>query len=147
MAQDNTIPLGKPGIASFESETWGNSEELLFGDTPPVATQSIQVTATGAALDLPLGAVVSYVKATGVMALAVESTGSNASYILAAPLVAAEDDVIDVPVYRAGHFRQQALTWDASFDTDAKKASAFEGSISPTILISKANYVSDDVPV
>lgn len=151
MAQDNTIPLGKPGIASFESETYGNAAELLFGDTPPVASQVAAVEA-GANLDLPLGAVVN-IADDGEITLAqwIAAAGevpahSNATHILAAPLVLANTEETTVPVYVAGHFRQQALTFHASFNTDALKQAAFKGTDTPMILISKAKYVDDNFP-
>ncbi|WP_292329166.1 hypothetical protein, partial [Mesorhizobium sp.] len=43
-----------------------------------------------------------------------------------------------VAIYRAGNFNPDALNWDASFDTDAKREAAFRGTPSPTnILIRK----------
>lgn len=39
------------------------------------------------------------------------------------------------PIYRAGCFNPDALVWPASFDTEAKKQAAFEGSPSPTNII------------
>lgn len=145
MAKDNYVPLGKPGIASFESETWGNSAELLFGDTPPVATKDITVTA-GANIDFPLGQVVN-IAANGTITAAAVTTGvSNATHILAAPLVMANGQSFSAPFYVAGHFRQQALTFAASFNTDALKQNAFVGSDTPMILISKAEYTDVDFP-
>ena len=146
MAQDNTIPLGKPGIASFESESWGNHAELLFGDTPAVATQ-VKTVLAGGAIDFPLGQVVN-IAANGTITAAAVTTGvSNATHILAAPLVMANGESFDVPVFVAGHFRQQALTFAASFNTDALKQNAFVGSDTPMILISKAKYVDDAISV
>ena len=145
MAKDNYGPLGKPGIASFESETWGISAELLFGDTPPVATKDITVTA-GANIDFPLGQVVN-IAANGTITAAAVTTGvSNATHILAAPLVMANGQSFSAPFYVAGHFRQQALTFAASFNTDALKQNAFVGSDTPMILISKAEYTDVDFP-
>lgn len=40
-----------------------------------------------------------------------------------------------LPVYRAGCFNPDALVWDASFDTDAKKFNAFAGAPTPTNII------------
>ena len=149
MAQDNTIPLGKPGIASFESESWGNHAELLFGDTPAVATQ-VKTVLAGWYIDFPLGQVVNIDPGDGTITAAVMTvtTGvSNATHILAAPLVMANGESFDVPVFVAGHFRQQALTFAASFNTDALKQNAFVGSDTPMILISKAKYVDDAISV
>lgn len=146
MAQDTTIPLGKPGIASFESESWGNHAELLFGDTPAVATQ-VKTVLAGGAIDFPLGQVVN-IAANGTITAAAVTTGvSNATHILAAPLVMANGESFSAPFYVAGHFRQQALTFAASFNTDALKQNAFKGSDTPMILISKAKYVDDAISV
>lgn len=146
MAQDNIIPLGKPGIASFESESWGNHAELLFGDTPAVATQ-VKTVLAGGAIDFPLGQVVN-IAANGTITAAAVTTGvSNATHILAAPLVMANGESFSAPFYVAGHFRQQALTFAASFNTDALKQNAFKGSDTPMILISKAKYVDDAISV
>lgn len=40
-----------------------------------------------------------------------------------------------IPTYRAGCFNPDALVWDASFGTEAKKMSAFEGAPAPTNII------------
>lgn len=146
MAQDNTIPLGKPGIASFESESWGNHAELLFGDTPAVATQ-VKTVLAGGAIDFPLGQVVNIAANGTITAAAVASGESNATHILAAPLVMTNGQSFSAPFYVAGHFRQQALTFAASFNTDALKQNAFVGSDTPMILISKAKYVDDAISV
>ena len=143
MAQDNTIPLGKPGIASFESESYGNAAELLFGDTPAVVTDVATVTA-GAAIDWPLATVVN-IAANGAITKAVVAAGvSNGNAITAAPIVMANGQSMSIPIYKAGHFRQQALTFDATFTTDALKKLAVPGA--PMILISKAKYVDDAFP-
>ncbi|MFG1332028.1 hypothetical protein V5F41_12350 [Xanthobacter autotrophicus] len=42
------------------------------------------------------------------------------------------------PIWRAGNFNPAALTWHASFDTDAKKAAAFRGSPAPTNIVIRA---------
>lgn len=151
MAHDNTIPHGKPGIASFESESWGNADEVLFGDTPPVATQVVEVTATDD-LDLPIYSVVN-VADDGTLTMAVytpaaggDPASSNATHILASPVVMADGATMSIPVIVAGHFRQQALNFDASFNTDALKQDAFKGSDTPMILISKAQYSEADFP-
>lgn len=149
MAKDNYIPHGKPGIASFESETWGNRDEWLFGDTPAIAERSQEVTST-AGVELPFLAVVNVDPDTGEITLATMAGGppavSNATHILAAPVTLGAAETMSVPLYEAGHFRQQALTFDASFNTDALKQNAFKGSDTPMILISKAKYEDADFP-
>lgn len=271
MAQDNTIPHGKPGIASFESETWGGAGEPRFGDGPAqTVTRNV---AAGADLDLPLYSVVSIIggvlalavlgaaggSATGTvtfsstgpvdgetvtingrvytfkdaltdpavadevltddtpanqaanLAAAINATASGAGVtygtgttinadvratvaagvvtlialnegdegnsitlaksatntavsgatlsggdddsdikpwgILAAPVVMSNGDSMDVPIYVSGHWNMDALNWDDSWATDAAKQAAFEGSLHPTILISKPQYNDGGVPV
>lgn len=75
MALDNTIPHGKPGIASFETESYGGSGEPLFGDG---ITRTISRSVTAAAdLDLPIYSVVSLLG--GVLALAISGTAAGAA--------------------------------------------------------------------
>lgn len=268
MAQDNTIPYGKPGIASFESETWGNKNEPRFGEGVPT-TVSRQVTAA-ADLDLPLYSVISLIggvialavlgatagSATGTvtfstavpsaddtvtvngrvytfkaavdetadevliggtlaetaanLAAAINATEASAGVlfgsattqnedvvatvsgavttviannpgdegnaitlaksgtniavsganltggdddvdtkpyaITAAPIVMSNGDTMNVPLYREGHWDMDALTWDATYATDESRRTAFEGSLSPNIFISKRGYNSDGIP-
>lgn len=145
MAHDKTIPHPKPGIASFQQESWGNTDEVLFGDTPPVATQSKTVTSSGAAT-FQLYSVVNIAENGAITMAAVTAGESNATHILAAPVVFSAGESMDVPVYVAGHFRQQGLVFGASYNTDALKQNAFHGSDTPMILISKALYNESDFP-
>lgn len=142
MAVDSTIGPGKPGVASFASETFGGPAEPRFGDQEAVVTE-ISITASGAAIDLPLYSVIN---GTGVLAdwNAIPDAGT-ADYILAEPILIADGDTMVVPVYRSGHWNMDALNWDASYDTDAKKAAAFEGSVSPTIFVSKPAHNADSI--
>lgn len=41
----------------------------------------------------------------------------------------------NAPVWFTGNFNSDALVWDASFDTDAKKAAAFDGAPTPTSIL------------
>lgn len=65
--------------------------------------------------------------------------------ILAQPLVLADEETATVAVYRTGHWNMDALTWGASYDTDAKKKAAFDGTTSPTIRIGKLAFNSDSI--
>lgn len=142
MAVDTNVPLGKPGVAEFKSETFGGPAELRYGEGA-LTTTELTITASGADIDLPLGAVIN---GTGVLAdyAAIRDAGS-ADYILAEPILIADGDTMTVAVYREGHFNMDALTWDASYDTDAKKKDAFLGSDSPTIFVSKPKHNSDAI--
>jgi hypothetical protein len=87
-------------------------------------------------------------------AIATTETGSNTSFgsatltggiganvmpigITTAAVTTGSGVTTTVDVYRSGMFNPDALTWDASFNSDAKKKAAFEGSISPNIFIQK----------
>lgn len=140
MAVDNDIPVGSPGAANFESETWGNLPEHIYSDTPPVAEQVVSFTASGAALEITFLDVLAL--DGGAAAQNGAGAADRANYIAAASITIADGETKQVPVYVAGHFNMQALNWAASYDTDAKKAAAFQGSVSPTILISKNKHES-----
>lgn len=75
MAQENTIPHGKPGIASFESETWGGAGEPRFGDG--IARTVTRTVLAGADIDLPLYSVVSIL--AGVIAWAVSGSAAGSA--------------------------------------------------------------------
>ena len=143
MAVDTKIPYGEPGVASFASESFGNNPEPFFGDTP-VTTTNITITASGADIDLGLYSVLN-LAGTALADYAATRDAGCANYILAEPIFIADGDSMTVPVYRTGYFDQDALTWDASYDTDAKKKAAFEGSVSPGIFIGKKAFGSDSI--
>jgi hypothetical protein len=75
MAQDYTIPHGKPGIASFESESLGNKGEPRFGEGP--AHTVVRTVTAAADLDLSIYSVVSLIN--GVLRLATVGTVSGAA--------------------------------------------------------------------
>lgn len=69
-------------------------------------------------------------EAIGVMAHDITTTGST-SYKGA-------------KVYRGGHFNGARLTWDATYNTEAKKVMAFDGAASPTEI--KVGFVHTYTP-
>lgn len=143
MAVDSKVPQGNPGIASFASESWGNEPHPFLSDTPPPVTQTVSITASGADIEITYLDVLN-----GAGALAdynATPDAGTADYIAAATITVPDGETKEVPVYRAGHFDMDALTWDSSYDTDAKKKAAFEGSASPTIFIGKNPHSSDDI--
>lgn len=143
MAVDSKVPLGNPGVASFASETWGNENEFLISPTPEVAWTYISVAASGDDVTITLFDVLA---ADGSAAAQDGMTeAAQANFIAAMSVVVPDGETKDVPVFTAGHFDQDALNWPASYDTDAKKRAAFQGSLSPTILIGKRNHTSDDI--
>ena len=143
MAADTTLTIGKPGVAEFKSETFGNFADLRYGDAPVTMT-NITITATGADIDLPLYAVIN-LAGTALAAYAATRDADSANFVLAEPILIADGETMTVPVIRTGHLNIDALAWDDSFDTDAKKLAAFEGSVSPTIFLGKPAYNSDQI--
>lgn len=143
MSVDNKVPYGEPGVASFDKESWGNQPEWLYGDTPPLAQTNIDVTASGADVEI------SFLDVLAADGSAAAQDGSSAAdranYIAATTITVPDGTTKSVPVYRAGHFSMDALGWAATYDTDAKKRAAFEGSVSPTIFVSKAKHDSDAI--
>lgn len=143
MAVDNKVPYSEPGVAGFEKETWGNRPTWQYGDTPALTTIVKQFTASGA--DLEIG-FLDVLNGEGALAdYAATRDAGSADYIAAMPITIPDGETASVSVYTMGHFEMDALTWDASYDTDAKKAAAFEGSLSPTIFVSKGKFNSDAI--
>lgn len=131
---DITIPYQEVGLAAFEQLDSHFAKILLTGSDPKLepgfpmeinvgqALRQFEVVGLNGSGKL-VPAVLGTVVAIGVVTQAV-----------AAPTGAG----VTVPVFFAGCFNPDALVWDASYDTDAKKATAFRGAPSPTrILIRK----------
>lgn len=143
MAVDENLPIGTPGIANFESRTYGNEQQHLYSDTPPVVQTTIEVTASGADVEITF---LDVLAAGGAAAVQTEAAAADrANFIAATTITVPDGETKTVPVYAAGHFTMDALGWDASYDTDAKKKAAFQGSLSPTIFVSKGKWNSDAV--
>lgn len=142
---EKIIPQNAPGIAGFATESWESTAEPRYGEGVPTTTHST-VTSI-AALTLALYSVVN-INEDDEITLAEFSAGvSNANAILAMPVVMANGDSMSVAVYREGHWDMNGLVWDDSFDTDEKKRKAFEGSISPTIFVSKKNFPNSAIDI
>lgn len=143
MAVDNKVPYGDPGIAGFEKESWGNKQNWQYGDTPALTTKTVSFTASGADLTITF---LDVLNGAGAKAdYNVTPDAGTADYIAATTITIPDGETKSVPVYVQGHFEMEALGWDASYDTDAKKEAAFQGSISPTIFVSKGNFDSDAI--
>lgn len=143
MPKDTTLPRGEPGQAYFATETFGNPQEPRFSDSPSLVT-------THHVVDGPFsGKLYDVVTIDGTTIALADQTAGPADAILAAGIEVAPGETMSVPVYRTGHWSMDALGWDdATYDTDAKKSAAFQGSpMSPTILVSKKKYSSDSIKV
>lgn len=143
MAVDNKVPYSEPGIAGFEKESWGNKQNWQYGDTPALMTTTITVAASGA--DVVIGFLDVLATDGGAAVYNATPGAATANYIAATPITVTDGTTVEVPVYAMGHFEQEALTWDASYDTDAKKKAAFQGSVSPSIFVSKGKFDSDAI--
>ena len=142
---DNIIPLNDPGIAGFATESWQSAEEPRYGEGVPTTTHKTVTSA--AAATFKLYAVV-HIAANGAITMAEhDGTASDANAILAAPAAFTAGQSMSLPFYREGHWSMDGLVWDASFDTDAKKAAAFEGSTSPTIFVSKKLFTNAAIDI
>jgi hypothetical protein len=122
------------GIAGKYTEVINpGPEALLTGDQPAVfstdetvltgqnlaALTVVGFDANGKIVPAVQADEVSPIQAIGVLVYATDTTAGDAV----------------ASVYRAGCFNPDALVWDASFDTAAEKAKAFEGAPSPTQII------------
>jgi hypothetical protein len=76
-----------------------------------------------------------------------DAGGVKAAGILTAPVITGAGQTTTVDIYRDGHWNMDSLVWDASFDSEAKKKTAFQGGVSPSILVSKKKYNSDAIAV
>jgi hypothetical protein len=137
---DRTIPYPEVGLATFEELDTYRQKMLLTSDYPPLksfpmpmaASQTFQqfevvgLNASGQLVPATWNATpASAVKPVGVVTQAVASGSGEAGKT--------------VPVWFSGAFNQDILVWHSTFDTDAKKATAFSGSPSPTqITVRKA---------
>lgn len=124
-----TIPIGNPGQAgdSFESFT---QFDLLLSDTPTFFTMDMTLAASQ---DIALYEVVG-VDANGRIIPAVLGT-TAAIGIAAGAIVSGVGETPTIQVIRSGHFNGDKLVWDATYDTDAKKAAAFAGAPTPTQIV------------
>lgn len=134
------IPFTAPGRPAFERDSGFAGVELLIGDVPP----------NGAPVDMLLAAATTYAflsvvgrvgnVSTGALALAKADGSVKAIGVLMTDAVvpAGKTDATG-RVHTSGHFNANALVWDASFDTFAKKQAAFEAGTS-NILIGRNPY-------
>ena len=132
-----TIPIKDAGMAGSETGTF-TTLVLITGNHPTITTPETVADATVATDDLPAYTVVGRDENGNLVPATWNATPANA----VAPIGITTATVLagttggSVPVYRDGGFNPDALTWDASFDTDEKKRLAFEAT-QPTLIIRK----------
>ena len=118
---DVTAPYGQPGVAAFELTDDYLNTVLLRGSHPILSP----------AVSLPVGVAFSRFQVVGLDAngnLAPANATIKAIGVAYTAGVVGERGLY----WYAGHFNSDMLVWDASFNTPAKKAAAFQGSPTPT---------------
>lgn len=136
------IPYADYGIPTVQTETF-TQVELFAGDTPHVVTDYGIVPAALATAGIPAWTPLHVDPETREVSLAVYSadpeaaTAPNAISVVTIQPGSSADS--NLPIYKAGMFNIRALNWGASYDTDAKKFSAFAAATDAQIYI-KAPY-------
>lgn len=132
---DVTIPYPEVGEAAFEVLDDHLMTFLLSGSHPPLAPGYPMLAATDQ--DFKQFHVVGYNASGELVPATWNATPANA--IQAIGVITQRLDTTDrtgvtVPVFYTGCFNPDALVWDATFDTDAKKMVAFNGAPTPTTI-------------
>jgi hypothetical protein len=136
---NTVVPYSNVGQASFEKLDNWTQNFLLAGGEPEVWTYSFTVAVSQT---LVMGQVVG-VDGSGHLIPAVLGT-TPAIGIMTQPVVTgAGDSTFSVPVYLSGSFNVNALTFDATYNTAAKKLAAFNGAPTPTQITLKARPVGN----
>ena len=136
---DVTMPYLEAGLAAFEELDTYLQKFLLSGSDPKLEPGFPMEIAAGQALQQfqVLG-----LNAGGKLVPAVYNVDPEveikACFVCTQAVAAPAGTGVTVSVWFAGCFDPAALVWDATYDTDAKKANAFVGAPTPTrIMIRK----------
>lgn len=104
---------------------------LVTGNEPAVMTQDMIVAASQVIPALSPVAL----DANKRLIPAVSGTSEAIGIAVVAITSSASTTYKAIPVYRAGCFNPDALSWPASYNTDALKLGAFEGAPTPTNIV------------
>ncbi len=136
------IPFGEPGMAGNQNEVF-TYQQLITGNAPTRTTAEVVEASLYASADFPQFSVVGK-NAAGELVMAVIDEVTPANSIVPVGIttatIKAGSSVGNVAIWRDGCFNPDALNWDASYDTDAKKKAAFEGSTNVAIDIRKPGF-------
>lgn len=122
------------GLAGAQSQSFVEVP-LFSGEAPIVTISEIVAAATIATADLPAYTVVGRNSSGELVKATWASDDSGVAPIgITTAKVLKGATARNVEVFKGGMFNPAALTWDATFDTAAKKRLAFEGS-APGIFI------------
>lgn len=131
---DVKVPYPEAGLAAFEKlDNWA-ANILLSGSDPKLEPGYPMEVAVGQALQQ-----FQVLSLNGSGKLIPAVLGTSAAMFISTQAIAAPTGAgVTVPVFFAGMFNPDALVWDATYNTDAKKVNAFVGAPSPTrIMIRK----------
>lgn len=120
-----------PGRAAFEELDTYVQSFLLAGNHPELAQPYAYAVETGSSV--VQFSVVGF-DSNGYLVPATQDGTVQAIGVVAQAGGSATEDQ-NVPVFYQGAFNMDALVWDASFDTDAKKEAAFRGAPTPTQIV------------
>ena len=115
----------RAGIAGIESEDFTNA--ALFSGDFDVVTDNAAVDASVVAA-LPALTVMEWNAGKTAIQPAVQTSGHEVAGVLSAPYDPTISTLKVAPFMKSGIFNPDALVWDATFDTDAKKKAFFEAS-------------------
>lgn len=124
------------GVAAQYADTINPAEVAFIAGETPALFATVETVVSGQ--DLAALTVVGF-DANGKVTIADISDADPANHITAVGVLvyavdASSGDVVG-QVYRGGNFNPDELVWHASYDTDAKKAKAFEGAPSPSQIV------------
>lgn len=122
------------GIPSRTTESLTtNDKTLITGHEPALLTEDFPVADEQTISALHVVALDSNGRIIPALWHGTETSGAWPVGIAVIGATTEDDNVFPgIPVYRAGCFNPDALVWPASFDTDAKKWSAFRRALAPT---------------
>lgn len=133
-APNRTYDAGVP--AQWSDDFAVTPEGLITGETPP---QFVQDFPTAFSQTLTAGMVVGLNASGDVVPATWNATPANAikaiGILMFGVTTGASGNKLVARVLRSGCVNPALLTFDATFDTDAKRQAAFEGSPSPTQIV------------
>lgn len=123
-------PYADRGVAAFEVLDSFAQNFLLNGSNPPLSETIAyaQLENTNLAQFTVVGR-----DSSGFIVKAVRGTHTPIGVIATATSVAT-GKTGNAQVWVTGHFNIDALVWDSSWDTDAKKLAAFDAATGPTLI-------------
>ena len=133
---DVKIPYADPGRAGFQELDTYLQGFLLAGNHPPLAPAfSFQLAASKTLAQFTVVGLDASGKLVAATYNATPASAIKPIGVLAHAATSGASDAVNGQVFYSGCFNVDALIWDATFDTEAKKLAAFQGSPTPTTII------------